>query len=165
MSAEAVIPGDATAAAAAPRIVYRPHPSLPWLLAPEGVALQVLMDSTPVRVPNTRPWFRGVVSQRGVLLPVFDPAVWAGLERDAGSRVQIVAVALGAHACALVCDEPPTLTAIGAERRADEPQEALSPLSPWLGRTFASALGSVREFDIRRWLADAAQHIAGTADG
>ncbi len=162
MSSDAVIAGDATATAAAPRIVYRPHPSLPWLLAPEGVALQVLMDSTPVRVPNTRPWFRGVVSQRGILLPVFDPALWSGRERDAGSRVQIVAVALGAQACALVCDGPPTLTVIGAELPS---ADAEGPLSPWLGRTFASALGSVREFDIRRWLADAAQHIAGTADG
>jgi chemotaxis signal transduction protein len=162
MSAEPAIAGDGAATAAAARIVYRPHPSLPWLLAPEGVALQVLMDTTPVRVPNTRPWFRGVVSQRGILLPVFDPALWSGRERDAGSRVQIVAVALGAQACALVCDDPPTLTVLGAELHS---AEAEGPLSPWLGRTFASALGSVHEFDIRRWLADTAQHIAGTTDG
>ncbi len=162
MSAEAAIAGAGDATASAARIVYRPHAQLPWLLAPEGVALQVLMDTTPVRVPNTRPWFRGVVSQRGVLLPVFDPAVWAGLERDGGRRLQIVAVALGAQACALVCEDPPTLTAPGAELHAAEAEGALSP---WLGRTFASALGSVREFDIRRWLADAAQQIVGTAGG
>jgi hypothetical protein len=162
MSAAPATAEQGIAAEAASRIVYRPHPQLPWLLAPEGVALQVLMDTVPVRVPNTQPWFRGVVSQRGILLPVFDPAGWAGWERDAGSRSQIVALALGAQSCALVCDDPPTLT---VTHREIGPGAAEGPLSPWLGRGFASALGSVREFDIRRWLAAVAQHIAGVAGG
>jgi CheW-like domain len=145
---------------AAPRIAFRPHRQLPWLLLPEGVPLQVLIEAAPVRVPNTRPWFQGVVSQRGNLLPVFDLAAWAGLPQELDTRRQVIAIGLGAQACAMLCAAAPTLLAIGAEDSASTEDGSLSP---FLGLGYTSALGKAREFDIQRWLATAARQISGNA--
>ncbi len=139
------------------RIAFRPHRILPWLLLPEGMPLQVLVETTAVRVPNTPPWFQGVVSQRGNLLPVFDLPAWAGLPDDADAQPKIVAIGLGAQACAMLCAITPTLLSVAAEDQAPSDDGALSP---FLGRSYTSALGKAREFDIQRWLATAAQRIS-----
>lgn len=151
---------EPAARVAAPRIAFRPHRLLPWLLLPEGVPLQVLIEAAPVRVPNTRPWFQGVVSQRGNLLPVFDLAGWAGLPDEADARRQVVAIGLGTQACAMLCATTPTLMAIGTE---DATPTEDGTLSPFLGRSYTSALGRAREFDIQRWLATSARQISGNA--
>lgn len=144
------------------RIAFHPHRELPWLLVPEGVPLQVLIDASPVRVPNTRAWFRGMVSQRGNLLPVFDLAGWAGLPADADTRPQIVAIGTGTLACAVLCDTAPTLIRPGDEIDA---ADDIGALSSFLGRRYACAQGSAREFDFRRWLTATAQRISGDASG
>lgn len=149
---------EPTAQTATPRIAFRPHRQLPWLLLPEGMPLQVLIEAAPVRVPNTRSWFHGVVSQRGNLLPVFDLAGWAALPDGSDAPPQIVAIGLGAQACAMLCAAAPTLLNVGAEDSASTEDGALSP---FLGRSYTSALGRAREFDIQRWLATAAQQISG----
>jgi chemotaxis signal transduction protein len=146
------------AQAATPRIAFRPHRQLPWLLLPEGMPLQVLIEAAPVRVPNTRSWFHGVVSQRGNLLPVFDLAGWAELPEQDDVSPQIVAIGLGAQACAMRCATAPTLLSVDAE---DSTSTEDGALSPFLGRSYTSALGRAREFDIQRWLATAAQQISG----
>lgn len=150
-----------TVPSTAPRIAFQAHPQLPWLLVPEGVPMQVLIDAVPVRVPNTRAWFKGVVSQRGNLLPVFDLADWAGLPAN-DAKPQIVSANVGASACAIVCAAAPTL--LFAEREA-KPAVTAAALEPFLGRAYASAQGVVREFDLQRWLAAAAQDITGGASG
>lgn len=150
-----------TAPAVAPRIAFQAHPQLPWLLVPEGVPMQVLIDAVPVRVPNTRSWFKGVVSQRGNLLPVFDLADWAGLSAS-DAKPLIVSAGVGASACAIVCAATPTL--LFAEREAT-PAATVAALEPFLGRAHASAQGIAREFDLQRWLAAAAQDITGGASG
>jgi chemotaxis signal transduction protein len=142
----------------APRIAFRPHRELPWLLLPEGVPLQVLIEAATVRVPNTRPWFQGVVSQRGNLLPVFDLAAWAGLPDEFDQHRQVVAIGLGAQACAMLCATAPTLLSIGTEDPISTEDGAVSP---FLGRSYTSALGRAREFDIQRWLTTAARQISG----
>ncbi len=141
----------------APRIAFRPHGVLPWLLLPKGMPLQVLIETSAVRVPNTQRWFQGVVSQRGNLLPVFDLAAWAGLPDEADAERKIIAIGLGAQACAMLCPVTPTLLRIAAEDAAPSEDGAFSP---FLGRSYASALGRAREFDIQRWLATAAQRIS-----
>ena len=145
---------------AATRIGFRPHPRLPWLLAAPGVPLQVLIEAAPVRVPNTPAWFRGVVSQRGNLLPVFDLARWAGLDDIGMERPQIVSVGQGAQACAVVCGIAPSLIAVIAET---DRVEAAGALSPFLGLAYATSRGMACEFDIARWLATAASRIDGGA--
>ena len=149
---------DPAAQAATPRIAFQPHRVLPWMLLPEGMPLQVLIDPAAVRVPNTRPWFHGVVSQRGYLLPVFDLAAWAGLPAEDDGHPQIVAIGQGTQACAMLCTAAPTLLTVGLQTPSTTEDGALSP---FLGSTYSSAIGRAREFDIQRWLATAAQQISG----
>ena len=146
------------AQAARPRIAFRPHRELPWLLLPDGMPLQVLIDTAAVRVPNTRPWFQGVVSQRGHLLPVFDLAAWAGLSAEEDGHPQIVAIGLGTQACAMMCAAAPTLLTVDRQAPSSIDDGALSP---FLGNSYRSAVGRAREFDIQRWLAAVAQQISG----
>ncbi len=148
------------ASQAAPRIGFRPHLQLPWLLAAPGVPLQVLIEAAPVRVPNTPAWFRGVVSQRGNLLPVFDLARWAGLDDTGMERPQIVSVGQGAPACAVVCGIAPSLISIIGETDSVETEGALSP---FLGPAYATSQGMAHEFDVARWLATAASNLTGGA--
>lgn len=157
-----IVGSAATAQSAAPRIAFRPHPQLPWLLAPQGIPLQVLIDAAPVRVPNTRPWFRGVVSQRGNLLPVFDLAGWSGLDDD-DAKTHTVSVGVGAQACAILCASAPTLLLTGARTSAVDGES--TALGPYLGESYVSAQGIAREFDLAGWLAAAAQDISGGASG
>jgi chemotaxis signal transduction protein len=148
---------EAAARAAAPRIAFRPHRQWPWMLLPEGMPLQILMEASAVRVPNTRSWFLGVVSQRGNLLPVFDLANWAELPVTADANPKVVAIGLGTQACGMLCVDAPTLLSVGTE---DFTLAEDGALSPFLGRGYTSALGRAREFDIQRWLATAAQQIS-----
>jgi hypothetical protein len=152
-----VIAGAAAGPAPTPaRIALQPHPLLPWLMLPEGVPSQVLMEARPVAVPNTRAWFRGMVSQRGNVLPVFDIGQWAGLEQLDPSQARIVAVGIDAHACALVCHGLPTLVTVhGATPCSDD----WGLLAPYLGDMHTSAAGAAYHFDLMRWLADAAQRV------
>lgn len=152
---EAIAP-DAAVPRVAPRIAFRAHPALPWLVLPEGLPMQVLIDAAPVRVPNTHPWFLGVVSQRGVLLPVFDLAAWAGLGHDPATRTQIVSIGNGADACAMRCSGMPLLLALAP---ATSPATGDRPLDAYLDDRFDSASGPARRFDIARWLAVEAPKI------
>lgn len=144
-----------------PRIAFRAHQALPWLLLPHGIPAQLLMDATPVRVPNTRPWFQGMVSQRGNLLPVFDLGHWAGLPEQTGVRPYVVAIGIGAQSCAMHCIVPPTLLLLGQQTRSDIADDGT--LSPYLHLSFDSPSGMAREFDIQRWLAVAAQQFSSNA--
>jgi hypothetical protein len=155
-TAEVITGAGANPAPAPPRIALQPHPLLPWLMLPEGVPSQVLMDARPVAVPNTRPWFHGMVSQRGNVLPVFDIGQWAGREQLDPSQARIVAVGIDAHACALVCHGLPTLLTV---QRGTPCGDDWGLLAPYLGDMHTSAAGAAYHFDLMRWLADAAQRV------
>jgi len=157
-------------AAAVPRIGLRPHPALPWLVLPDGVPAQVLDDTALVKVPNVRPWFRGVVSQRGNLLPVFDLAEWGGRGKtiNDGRRPPImVMVGTGAEVFALMSTDLPSLVrAEHIESPSDDTQD-LGPLADYLGIPWRIAPGTTDTgyaypFDLRRWLHDIAPRITGT---
>ncbi len=148
----------------APRIGFRPHPALPWLLLAEGVPLQILIDPAPVRVPNTRPWFRGVVSQRGNILPVFDLGLWAGLPPEDQAPALLVAIGSGAHACAVRCSTTPGLLQVAADP-ALPPAAGFGPLDGYLHGGGNSAMGHAYEFDLARWLATETSGIAASAAG
>lgn len=143
------------------RIALQPHPGLPWLLPPAGMAVQVLIDAVIVRVPNTRPWFLGVTNERGQLLPVFDLVGWSALPVTEGRR-HIVVIGTGATALAVPCHVAPTLLAIDRELPS-APAEGV--LAPFLGRCFHTPHGVAREFDVAGWSAAAALQIPGAAGG
>lgn len=164
----AIASPDARTPAEVPRIAFRPHRAMPWLVLPHGLAMQVLIDAHTVQVPNTRSWFRGVVSQRGNLIPVFDLAEWAGLPSERAERELIASINLGAHAsaCALVCSDTPTLTRLStiadddASPASEERAGTVPPaLAPYLSRRHHGDIGPVHEFDILRWIAAAAAHV------
>lgn len=142
---------------AAPKIAFRAHPDLPWLVLPDGLPMQVVIDATPVRVPNTQAWFLGVVSQRGVLLPVFDLAAWAGLHHAPSARLQIAAIGHGSSACAMRCSGMPTLLSLTSDARSTTTG---SPLDAYLDGAFDSTSGAARGFDVVRWLGVEAPKIA-----
>ncbi len=167
MDRDQAIPAAATlasAAAAAPtlRIALRPHDALPWLLLPQGVALEILIDASAVRVPNANDWFHGVVSQRGNLLPIFDLATWAGLHPDPDRPRRVIVVGLPSRMFGLMSDASPALLQLqgtGGKRAG-----YTGALSPYL--TFAHADGreEAYEFDASTWLAHVSQQISRTAD-
>ncbi|TXH76254.1 MAG: hypothetical protein E6Q88_02760 [Lysobacteraceae bacterium] len=143
-----------------PRIGLRVHSALPWLILPDGVPVQLLIDASTVRVPNTRSWFNGVVSQRGNLLPVFDLAHWVGFAPTDRKQSMLVAVGQGAHACALLCTNAPALLTVADTEHIDTSSE-VGALAPFLMEHFAAASGAARMFDIQRWLAAAARQVVG----
>jgi CheW-like domain len=167
MSAPEIDIAQNRAVADVPRIAFRAHRALPWFVLPQGLAMQVLIESNAVQVPNTRSWFIGVVSQRGNLIPVFDLAEWAGLSVERSEQMQVASVNAGAQAsaCALLCSDTPTLlyaTAV-AETGADETRPGIPErLAPYLSHTYQSALGPAHEFNILRWIADAAATVPAT---
>lgn len=156
-------------ATAVSRIGLRPHLALPWLVLPDGVPAQVLSEISLVKVPNTRPWLRGVVSQRGNLLPVFDLAEWAGHGHTTGESNRspsVVAIGVGADAFALLSHRAPGLVRVEpGEATLAEGDHGHGPLSGYLGRALRVAsgvtdAGHAYPFDARRWLGDIAQHIS-----
>ncbi len=155
----------ATSAAAPPpalRIALRPHDALPWLLLPQGVALEILIDASAVRVPNTHDWFHGVVSQRGNLLPIFDLAAWAGLRVDPDRPRQVMVVGLPSRMFGLMSDATPTLLQIkgtGGKRAG-----YTGALSPYLSFLHADDREEAYEFDASTWLAHVSQQISRTGD-
>lgn len=162
----------ADSATATPRIGLRPHPTLPWLLLPDGISAQVLGEAALVKLPNTREWFRGVVSQRGNLLPVFDLGDWAGVGRSTGEGRKapvIIAIGIGADAFALLSQREPAVLRIQQEvDRPDADSIAPEPMKDYLGQATRIAPGSAdgayaHEFDVRRWLGDIAHHITRAA--
>jgi chemotaxis signal transduction protein len=146
---------------APPRIALRPQAGLPWLLLPQGVPLEVLIDAVGIQVPNTQPWFDGVVSQRGNLLPVFDLAKWAGLKTTSRDKRQIVVVGLGTRHCALLTASAPML--IRVDTPIPSSASDVGTLSPFLRERYATPHGDAYEFDIERWLTVVSQQVPRSA--
>lgn len=151
---------SAAIAASAPRIALRPHGALPWLLLPQGVALEVLIDATAIRVPNTNDWFHGVVSQRGNLLPIFDLSLWAGLQPADDRLRQIIVVGLESRFFGLLSDTTPALLHI--EGTGGTRAGYIGPLSPYLSLAQADGREEAYEFDVSAWLSRVSQDISRT---
>ena len=149
---------SAHVAPSAPRIALRPHDALPWLLLPQGIPLEILIDASAVRVPNTNNWFHGVVSQRGNLLPVFDLADWAGLHTEAGRQRQVVVVGLPSRMFGLMSNATPALFHIQGTggRRAGY----TGALSPYLSLAHSDGREEAYEFDASTWLMQVSQQIS-----
>lgn len=157
-AAAAAAPAAALPATASSRIAFRPHADLPWLLLPEGLRMEVLMDAAVVRVPNTRAWFHGVISLRGVLLPLFDLGTWAGLREDRLASPQIVSIGSGPQACALRSDGMPMLLQVSADPAPD--MRPGGAIAAYLDDGHDSAVGTAFPFDVVRWLAVETRHVA-----
>lgn len=135
-------------------IAFGVHPALPWLALPDGQRAQMILDARVARIPNTQCWFRGMLSVRGNLLPVFDLAAWAGLQSEADS---VLTVEDGPHALALLSLGAPRVLRAHAVRT---PPAVATPLTTHLGAAFQADELLLRSFDPFAWLRASARSIA-----
>lgn len=63
-----------------------------WLAAPKDDVREVIVPPTPTRVPNAKPWMRGVANVRGELLTIVDLPRFLGADTDSEHRAQRVLV-------------------------------------------------------------------------
>lgn len=59
------------------------------------------------RLPNAPAWFTGVANLHGLLVPVFDLALYLGIERRAGAKPMLLVLGHGADAAGVVIDGLP----------------------------------------------------------
>ena len=135
----------------APSIGLRVHPALPLLVLGSGVVAQQLTDTGIAPIPNCAPWFRGVARHGGRIVPFFDIALWAGVERS-GERATMISVVQGEHVLGLLASESPMVV------------PAETAIRPWMSKTEMLAgphAASVAcRFDPSAWLTEIASSVA-----
>ncbi len=138
------------------RIGFRFAADQPWLLLAPQVAAQVAIEPSLTRIPHTQPWFRGVMSLRGTLYPVFDLGAWLGAAPAALDRARILVVAPGDRGGAVLYSDEPRMLQV---RRAAAP--VATERLAGLGRTsFHHGDETAIEFDHEKWFLDAAHEVA-----
>ena len=135
-----------------PSIALRIHPLLPLLVLGPGVIAQQLTDTGIAPIPNCSPWFCGVARHGGQMVPFFDFALWAGLERLDERVAAMISVTAGSHVLGLLASQSPIV--LPADR----------VVTPWNGTAEAltgHAAGDMAYyFDPSTWLAEIALSIA-----
>ncbi len=71
------------------------------------------------RLPNAPDWFRGIANLHGKLTPVFDLALYFGIDRDTEARSMLLVLAHGVDAAGVVIDGLPERLRWSEEGRAD----------------------------------------------
>jgi chemotaxis signal transduction protein len=141
------------------RCCLRVCESWPLLALPARQISQVAMDKQLALVPNTSPWFLGVLNMRGVLIPAFDMAAWAG-EKPA-AHGEFVILSPGPNAFALRSLGMPELLMV-----SPSDTDNLSPnprIADFLLQSFNSERGAVNAFDPWRWLQSISTEIPQTS--
>jgi hypothetical protein len=134
------------------RIALRVAEGLPWLLLAPRTAAQVAIEPRITRVPHTRAWFRGVLSLRGSLYPVFDLGAWLGAEPMAMDPGRILIIEPGGAGAGLLLSERPALLQV---RRSREPLALSDALADYVSEGFLHGAEPALAFDHRKWLAAA----------
>jgi chemotaxis signal transduction protein len=132
----------------------------PLLALPARQVSQVAMDKQLALVPNTAPWFLGVLNMRGVLIPTFDLAAWAG-ETASNKNAEFVILSPGPNAFALRSLGMPELLMVSpndAENTLPNPR-----IADFLLQAFHSDRGAVNAFDPWRWLQSISAEIPHTS--
>ena len=113
------------------------------LVLPKHEVSELIERPAVCRLPNTLPWFDGVISVRGSMIPVFDLHMLFALEPPAGKR-RLIAVGQNETAAAFWVDDFPRLLVL-----LDEDATTTEPPLPPLIREHA------RQFylkDERAWV-------------
>ena len=97
------------------------------LLLPQNEVSELIDKKDVCRLPNTPPWFSGVTSVRGNMIPVFDLHELLGVEGIVKDRKMIV-VGSGDIASAFWVDEMPCMVMV----TSDDSLSSASPLPPLL---------------------------------
>jgi hypothetical protein len=132
-------------------VALRVHPLLPLLLLGSGVIAQRLTDTPIAPIPNCARWFCGVARHGGQILPFFDLALWAGIERIGQQAPVMVSVTSGPHSLGVLASESPMILPAG------------HAVAPWPGKNLLVAEGAMSgtaiRFDPRAWLIEIAPNI------
>lgn len=136
-------------------VALRIHPLLPLLMLSPGVIAQQLTDTPIARIPNCMPWFHGVARHGGHIVPFFDIALWAGVERPPQQAAVMVSVTSGQHNLGVLASESPLILPSG------------QAVAPWWGKAGLAAENTnsrtAFHFDPRAWLAEIASSITAQA--
>ncbi len=101
------------------------------LVLPKHEVSELIERPAVCRLPNTLPWFDGVISVRGSMIPVFDLHVLFELEPPAGKR-RLIVVGQNETAAAFWVDDFPRLLVL-----LDEDVTTTEPALPALIREHA----------------------------
>ncbi len=101
------------------------------LVLPKSEVSELIERPAVCRLPNTLPWFDGVISVRGSMIPVFDLHELFAIEAPAGKR-RLIVVGQNETAAAFWVDDFPRLLVL-----ADEDSTATEPPLPALVREHA----------------------------
>jgi chemotaxis signal transduction protein len=130
------------------RVAWRVHPALPWLVARQGTPTQLVIDAPSTPVPNTRPWFCGVLSLGGTLVPVFDLALWLGHPATPMRRSRVLVLDPVEAPAALLCAEEPHVLQVKPRAAAGEID---ARLQPFVTASYISGENEALEFDHAKW--------------
>jgi purine-binding chemotaxis protein CheW len=111
------------------------------------------------RLPNTPAWLLGVANLHGLLVPVFDLGVWAGVTRPVDTRRMLLVLSHGPDAAGVVIDGLPQRLRFNENQQADA-ATAPARLAPHVRG--AALIDGVLWFDIdRAALLDAFENSLG----
>ncbi|HZP86989.1 MAG TPA: chemotaxis protein CheW [Burkholderiales bacterium] len=132
-------------------VALRVHPELPLLLLGPGVIAQQLTDTPIAPIPNCTRWFCGVARHGGQIVPFFDVALWAGIERSGRGMPVMVSITAGTHSLGVLASESPIILPPG------------HAVAPWPDKNRLAAdgpkPGTAIRFDPLAWLAEIATQI------
>lgn len=88
-----------------------------------SLAVELIELARCYDLPNSSPWFAGLVNLRGNLVPVFDLKCLLGASRSSGHRQMLLVIGSGEKIAALIIDGTPDHISIDAGSRVKEPQD------------------------------------------
>lgn len=104
-----------------------------WLTAPREDVREVINPPSMTRVPNARPWLRGVANVRGEILPIIDLRQFLGLPSAEELRSQRVLVFNSERVPAgFLVDEVAGYRQFGVNEQRPEVQEGREQFAPYL---------------------------------
>ena len=140
------------------RVGFRCGPDQAWLLLAPGIAAQVAIEPRLTRIPHTQFWFRGVMSLRGSLYPVFDLGAWLTGGLSPVDRVRILVIEPGEWGAAVLISEEPRLV---QARRAAPHVAPAERLTEFVKGVFVVDDELAVDFDHRKWFVAVGGEVAG----
>jgi twitching motility protein PilI len=110
------------------------------------------------RLPNTPNWLLGMANMQGVVLPVFDLAIYLGIERPRNVKRMLLTVGSGAQAAGVVVDGVTQLVDINGLLKMRNIESA-NPLKPFIANVWLYVQQPWYELRIFDWLKAVSEEI------
>src|ERR1700753_92903 len=82
---------------------------------------EIIRYDEPRSVASPIPWVRGVISLRGRIVPVYDPAAPLGIESEMTDSTKIVIVEAGSETAGVIVDEVEEVLTVESEQFEEVP--------------------------------------------